>query len=92
MKISDIWTDGLDFWGQAWWVEVLTTQPSCIYYFGPFGNAKEASRSISGYVEDLEGESAQGIQAQVTRHQPHRLTIDREYDRKREADDRYHEH
>ena len=80
MKISEVWTSGQYLWGRAWWVEVLTTVPKCTYYFGPFPNAHEAARSIVGYVEDLESESAQGIQTQVRRFQPQRLTIDDEYD------------
>jgi Domain of unknown function (DUF1816) len=78
MKISEIWTSSLDFLGQAWWVEVLTVQPKCTYYFGPFGDERAASLAIAGYVEDLKGESAQGIQTQVKRCKPSRLTIEQE--------------
>lgn len=76
MKISEIWINGLDFFGQAWWVEVITTEPKCTYYFGPFGNAQEANLAVIGYVEDLENEAAQGIQIQVKRCKPNILTID----------------
>jgi Domain of unknown function (DUF1816) len=76
IKIGEIWTNTLDFLGQAWWVEVSTTQPKCTYYFGPFVDAKEAEKAISGYIEDLESESAQGIQVQIKRCKPERLTID----------------
>jgi hypothetical protein len=82
MKISEIWNSGLYLFGRAWWVEVLTTQPKCTYYFGPFANVEEANLASVGYVEDLEGESAQGIQTQVKRCQPRQLTIDDEYDEK----------
>ena len=80
MKIAEFWTNGLYLFGRAWWVEILTTVPKCTYYFGPFANAHEAARSIVGYVEDLEGESAQGIQTYVRRFQPQQLTTDDEYD------------
>ena len=75
MKIDEIWTNTLAFLGQAWWVEVLTTQPRCTYYFGPFSGVESANRAVSGYVEDLEGESAQGIKTQVKRCHPERITI-----------------
>jgi hypothetical protein len=76
MKIAAIWTDILNFLGRAWWIEVLTTQPQCTYYFGPFADGKAANMAIQGYIEDLENESAQGIKTQVKRCKPDRLTID----------------
>ncbi|WP_373538830.1 DUF1816 domain-containing protein [Chamaesiphon sp.] len=81
MKIDEIWTNALDFLGQAWWIEVLTTQPRCIYYFGPFRGAELANLAVSGYVEDLEGEAAQGIKTQVNRCHPARLTIEYDLDK-----------
>ena len=76
VKADEIWTNTLDFLGQAWWVEILTTQPRCTYYFGPFGGIKSANLAVAGYVEDLEGEAATGIKAHVKRCQPDRLTIE----------------
>ena len=38
----------------AWWVEINTNIPRCIYYFGPFNSEKEAQLYKSGYVEDLQ--------------------------------------
>jgi hypothetical protein len=75
-KIGEIWTNTLDFLGQAWWIEISTTQPKCTYYFGPFADEKEADSAMKGHIEDLESESAQGIQAVVKRCKPERLTID----------------
>jgi Domain of unknown function (DUF1816) len=75
-KILDVWTDTLDFCGRAWWIEVLTDQPKCTYYFGPFIDSKQAEGAVKDYVEDLEHESAQGIQTQVKRCKPAQLTID----------------
>ncbi len=80
VKIDEIWTNTLAFLGQAWWVEVLTTQPRCTYYFGPFGGVESAKLAVSGYVEDLESESAQGIKTQVKRCHPARLTIEHDLD------------
>ncbi len=76
MEIAAIWADILNFLGQAWWIEISTVQPRCIYYFGPFANAIQAKVATPGYIKDLESESAQGIAAQVKRAQPHQLTID----------------
>ncbi|BAY60232.1 DUF1816 domain-containing protein [Calothrix sp. FACHB-1219] len=61
--------------GMAWWVEIVTQNPRCTYYFGPFINAVEANLSIKGYVEDLESEGAQGITVTVKRCKPDSLTI-----------------
>jgi Domain of unknown function (DUF1816) len=76
MNILEIWTDILNFTGQAWWIKILTIQPNCTYYFGPFACKKEADIAITGYVEDLESELAQGIQTQVKRCKPVYLTIE----------------
>jgi Domain of unknown function (DUF1816) len=75
MKIPDVWTDILNFVGQAWWVEILTTQPQCTYYFGPFASINEAKIATPGYVEDLESELAQDIQTHIKRCKPPILTI-----------------
>lgn len=74
--IAEIWTSILDFGGQAWWVEISTDRPKCMYYFGPFADARSAKSAVAGYVEDLEGESARGIETQIKRCKPDRLTTD----------------
>ncbi|WP_052128842.1 DUF1816 domain-containing protein [Neosynechococcus sphagnicola] len=61
--------------GYAWWVEVITEQPACTYYFGPFMFDSSAHAATSGYVEDLAQEGAQGIHAVVKRCKPVKLTI-----------------
>ena len=76
LNLAEIWTDCLNFWGQAWWVEVFTIGPKCTYYFGPFADRQQARLAISGYVEDLESESAQVIHTQIEQCKPRRLTID----------------
>lgn len=65
----------IDSLGLAWWVEIVTQNPRCTYYFGPFLNSTEANLAIKGYVEDLELEGAQGIIVNVKRCQPDALTI-----------------
>ncbi len=78
MNIQDIWSSLLNKIGQAWWVEISTERPHCTYYFGPFASAVEADTAKAGYVEDLEGEFAQGIQVAIKRCKPVQITIDYE--------------
>ncbi len=78
MNIQDIWSDALHLVGQAWWVEITTDRPHCIYYFGPFVTEIEATANKSGYVEDLESELAEGIQVTIERGRPAQLTIEHE--------------
>ena len=78
LQILEIWTNILDFFGQAWWIEVLTLQPRCTYYFGPFADRQQASYAIQGYIEDLESESAQVIHTNIEQCKPTRLTIELE--------------
>lgn len=65
----------LHFLGLAWWVEVITEKPLCLYYFGPFLSASEAEALKTGYLEDLETEGAQGIKVVVKRCKPRNLTV-----------------
>ena len=64
-----------DFLGKAYWAEITTDNPHCIYYFGPFRNEKEAIAAQSGYVEDLKDEGAEGIIVAIKRCQPEKLTV-----------------
>lgn len=57
-----------------WWVEITTTRPHCIYYFGPFDNFVEAYEYHGGYVEDLQEEGAIGIMIEIKQCQPLVLT------------------
>jgi hypothetical protein len=57
-----------------WWVEIITNKPRCTYYFGPFQTHDEAKAAYPGYVEDLDGEGAQGITIVIKRCQPTELT------------------
>jgi hypothetical protein len=59
---------------QPWWVEITTNQPKCLYYFGPFESFAEALSHQSGYIEDLQSESAVGINSQIKQCQPQILT------------------
>lgn len=75
-KLEDVWTSVLDRFGRAWWVEVSTAQPSLTYYFGPFAAARAAASAASGYIEDLQEESAQDIRSTIKRCKPDQLTIE----------------
>ena len=66
----------LNFFGLAWWIEIVTATPSCTYYFGPFLTEKEARTSKDGYFEDLESEGARGIHFAILRCKPPELTVE----------------
>ena len=73
MKLSDNFNrQQFEF---AWWVEIITNNPVCIYYFGPFVNLQEAQHFLPGYVEDLEQEKARDIRSQIKLCQPKELTV-----------------
>ena len=58
-----------------WWVEIVTKQPNCLYYFGPFDSQEEAKANEDGYLQDLQAEGAQEIQVIICQGQPQKLTI-----------------
>lgn len=58
-----------------WWVEVLTVEPCCTYYFGPFRNVCEAILAKPGYLENLVQEGAEEISVQIKWCRPKDLTI-----------------
>lgn len=68
-------TEIVDSFGLAYWTEITTENPRCIYYFGPFLNKQEATLAQNGYLEDLESEKAQGITVTIKRCKPKQLTI-----------------
>jgi hypothetical protein len=59
-----------------WWIEITTTEPKCLYYFGPFDRYDEALSERAGYIEDLESESAVGISVNIKQCQPQILTCE----------------
>ena len=83
--LKEILTNFFQGLGWAWWVEVVTQNPRCTYYFGPFLSTKEATTALKGYVEDLEQEGALGISVQVKRCKPQSLTIAEDLGEKRES-------
>jgi hypothetical protein len=73
--MKEILIKSLDFLGLALWVEIVTDNPRCTYYFGPFLSEQEAIASKGGYIEDLENEGACGISVTIKRCKPTNLTI-----------------
>jgi Domain of unknown function (DUF1816) len=71
MKLAETLRESLEL---AWWIEIVTAHPRCIYYFGPFTSIEEAERSQTGYIEDLEQEGSQVILIQIKWYQPKELT------------------
>lgn len=61
-------------YGFPWWVEISTVRPRCTYYFGPFESETAALADKDGYIEDLQAEGAEGIEACIKQCQPDILT------------------
>ncbi len=76
--MKEFLTNLFNWFGLAWWVEIITANPRCTYYFGPFLTAREAKAETDGYIEDLESESAQGIKVEILRCKPRQLTVEDE--------------
>ncbi|MEC4983744.1 MAG: DUF1816 domain-containing protein [Oscillatoria sp. PMC 1068.18] len=74
----------LEFFGLACWIEIVTDNPRCTYYFGPFMTKAEAEEATGGYVEDLKNENAQGIAVSIKRCKPKNLTVFDEFAEPRE--------
>jgi hypothetical protein len=59
----------------AWWLQVDTLHPICIYYFGPFETQAEAEGAKYAYIHDLKQEKAQILDVKTRFFQPRQLTI-----------------
>ncbi len=58
----------------GWWVEVITENPLCTYYFGDFESREKAEWATGFYVKDLEKDGAEGISTQLKHCQVEELT------------------
>ncbi len=58
-----------------WWTKIITMEPNCTYYFGPFSSYDEAQVAYPGYIEDLNHEGAKGLIVVIQRCEPDVLTI-----------------
>jgi len=74
--MKELWIKILQLVGRAFWVEIITENPKCTYYFGPFSNEAEAIAAKTGYVEDLTAEEATISSLKIKRCQPKILTIE----------------
>jgi hypothetical protein len=74
-QVQQWWTSVANRFNLPWWIEIKTTVPSCIYFFGPFDNFREAKRLQDGYIEDLVAEKAFGVTVEVKQCQPKLLTV-----------------
>lgn len=75
MRLSELSLSLLERLGLAYWIELRTDAPECLYYFGPFPHAKEAEQNLPGYLEDLEREGARDIKYAIAQCKPTHLTI-----------------
>jgi Domain of unknown function (DUF1816) len=75
--MKGVFKNFLGIFAKAWWLEVSTTQPSCVYYFGPFDSEPEATQAKAGYISDLESEGSKVTAVAVTqRATPEKLTVE----------------
>ncbi|MEO0458234.1 MAG: DUF1816 domain-containing protein [Cyanobacteria bacterium P01_A01_bin.114] len=75
--MKDLFSNLVGIFTKSWWVEISTDTPKCVYYFGPFNSEAEAIAAKAGYIQDLEQEGAQQLQAKVSRREdPPELTVE----------------
>jgi hypothetical protein len=73
--MNEFWLNTLEFFGLAWWIEIVTDAPSCVYYFGPYVSAEEAEVAKPGFITDLQQEGSKVIKVKIKRFKPEQLTI-----------------
>ena len=74
-KNKELFIGFSQLFNSPWWAEITTTNPQCVYYFGPFETAREVKEAYPGYVEDLNSEGAEGIVIVIKRCKPQVLTV-----------------
>lgn len=60
-------------WG--WWVEIVTLEEPCTYYFGEFETHHEAEVAKDSYIQDLREEGHQNMLVQIRLGIPEKLTV-----------------
>ncbi len=60
-------------WG--WWVEIVTFEEPCTYYFGEFETNHEAEAAKDSYIQDLREEGHQNMAVQIRLCLPENLTV-----------------
>jgi hypothetical protein len=73
--MNEFWLNTLEFLGLAWWIEIVTETPSCVYYFGPYATVEDAETARPGFEMDLRQEGAKGVRIKIKRFKPEQLTI-----------------
>ncbi len=58
-----------------WWLEIKTSHPACVFYFGPFYSETEAKVSQYSHIEHLIQEKFHGITLEVKQLEPKELMI-----------------
>ena len=53
--------------GFAWWAKIETNQPNVTYWFGPFLTRRSLKVRLTGFVDDLTGESPKAINHSLIR-------------------------
>ncbi|MDX1978560.1 MAG: DUF1816 domain-containing protein [Pseudanabaenaceae cyanobacterium bins.68] len=77
--MKDFFISLLERLGLAFWIEISTASPRCIYYFGPYFSRSEAEQAKPGFEEDLVREGATGLVAMIfQRPTPDILTVELE--------------
>jgi Domain of unknown function (DUF1816) len=75
--MKDFFISMLEKLGVAFWIEISTEVPRCVYYFGPFLSRSDADQAKPGFEEDLVEEGAMGITTMIfQRPAPDILTIE----------------
>jgi Domain of unknown function (DUF1816) len=57
----------------GWWIEIVVTQPTSMYYFGPFKSHIMAEKEWAVIAEDLVNEGAQGLAKTIQLYNPRQL-------------------
>ncbi|GAB4278394.1 MAG: hypothetical protein Fur0025_04940 [Oscillatoriaceae cyanobacterium] len=59
----------------GWWVEIVTVEEPCTYYFGEFESKHEAEAAQHSYIQDLREEGHQNMLVQIWLGIPEKLTV-----------------
>ena len=58
-----------------WWIEIRTSNPDCLYFFGEFESYVAAAKEQHGFISDLKTEGANIVSLKIKQCQPQQLTI-----------------
>ena len=72
---SSVKNSGSDILKLYWWLEIKTSRPACVFYFGPFYSETEAKVSQYSHIDHLIQEKFQGITLEVKQLEPKELMI-----------------